>query len=35
MDPDADMHHAFTQIQNYQTAIPSFFQYNGICMISD
>ena len=35
LDPDADMHHAFTQIQNYQTAIPSFFQYNGICMISD
>lgn len=35
LDPDADMYHAYTQIQNYQIAIPSFFPYNGICMISD
>ena len=35
LDPDADMYHAFTQIQNYQTAIPSIFNYNWICMISD
>lgn len=35
LDPDADMFHAFTQIQNYQTAIPSIFNYNWICMISD
>lgn len=35
LDPNADMHHAYTQIQNYQTATPSMFLYNGICLISD
>ena len=35
LDPDADMYHAFTQIQNYQIATPSIFNYNWICMISD
>jgi len=35
LDENADLYRAYTQIQNYQTAIPSLFQYNGLCVISD
>lgn len=35
LDEKADLHKAYTQIRNYQTAIPSLFQYNGLCVISD
>jgi type I restriction enzyme R subunit len=31
----ATIHKAFTQIQNYKSAIPSIFYYNSICIISD
>jgi len=31
----ATLERAFTQIQNYQTAVPSIFFYNALCVISD
>ena len=31
----ATLERAFTQIQNYKTAIPSLFNYNALCIISD
>ncbi|MDQ7003081.1 MAG: type I restriction endonuclease, partial [Ghiorsea sp.] len=31
----ATLERAFTQIQNYKTAIPSIFNYNALCIISD
>lgn len=31
----ATLERAFTQIQNYKTAIPSIFNYNALCVISD
>lgn len=35
LDEKADLQRAYTQIHNYQTAIPSLFHYNGLCVISD
>lgn len=35
LDEKADLQRAYTQIHNYQTAIPSLFYYNGLCVISD
>lgn len=35
MDEDATLERAFTQIQNYKTAVPSIFYYNALCVISD
>jgi type I restriction enzyme R subunit len=31
----ATLERAYTQIQNYKTAIPSIFNYNAMCIISD
>jgi len=31
----ATLERAYTQIQNYKTAIPSIFSYNALCVISD
>jgi type I restriction enzyme, R subunit len=31
----ATLERAYTQIQNYKTAIPSVFNYNALCIISD
>lgn len=31
----ATLERAFTQIQNYKTAVPSIFFYNALCVISD
>ncbi|QTA81143.1 Putative restriction endonuclease type I, DUF3387 [Desulfonema limicola] len=31
----ATLQRAYTQIQNYKTAVPSIFQYNALCVISD
>jgi len=31
----ATLERAYTQIQNYKTAIPSIFNYNALCIISD
>lgn len=31
----ATIRKAFTQIQNYKTAVPSIFNYNALCVISD
>ncbi len=31
----ATLERAYTQIQNYKTAIPSIFYYNALCIISD
>ncbi|KOY51699.1 type I restriction endonuclease subunit R [Polaribacter dokdonensis] len=31
----ATVRKAFTQIQNYKTAVPSIFYYNALCIISD
>jgi len=31
----ATLEKAYTQIQNYKTAIPSIFNYNALCIISD
>lgn len=31
----ATLERAFTQIQNYKTAVPSIFYYNSLCVISD
>jgi len=31
----ATLERAYTQIQNYKTAIPSIFYYNALCVISD
>ena len=31
----ATLERAFTQIKNYKTAIPSIFNYNALCIISD
>lgn len=35
VDEKATLDRAFTQIQNYKTAIPSIFYYNSLCVISD
>ena len=35
LDEKADLQRAYTQIHNYQAAIPSLFHYNGLCVISD
>lgn len=35
VDEKADLHKAFTQIQNYKKATPSIFYYNALCVISD
>jgi len=35
MDESATLHKAYTQIQNYKTAVPSIFSYNALCIISD
>ena len=35
LDEKADLQRAYTQIHNYQRAIPSLFHYNGLCVISD
>jgi len=35
LDEKADLQKAYTQIHNYQAAIPSLFHYNGLCVISD
>lgn len=35
MDEDATLDRAFTQIQNYKKAVPSIFNYNAVCVISD
>lgn len=35
LDEKADLQRAYTQIHNYQIAIPSLFHYNGLCVISD
>ena len=34
-DEDATVHKAYTQLQNYKSAIPSLFYYNGIMIASD
>lgn len=34
-DEKADVHSAFTQLTNYQTAVPDLFAYNGVLVISD
>ena len=34
-DEKATLDRAFTQIQNYQTAVPTIFAYNALCIISD
>ena len=34
-DENATVHKAFTQLQNYKTAIPSLFEYNTILVASD
>ena len=34
-DEKATIKKAYTQIQNYKTAVPSIFYYNSICVISD
>jgi len=34
-DEKATLEKAFTQIQNYKTAVPSIFFYNALCVISD
>jgi len=35
IDEKATLERAFTQIQNYKTAIPTIFNYNALCIISD
>lgn len=35
VDEKATLDRAFTQIQNYKTAIPTIFNYNALCIISD
>lgn len=35
IDEKATLQKAYTQIQNYKTAVPSIFFYNSICVISD
>lgn len=35
LDESATLHKAYTQIQNYKTAVPSIFYYNALCIISD
>ena len=35
LDESATLHKAYTQIQNYKTAVPSIFSYNALCIISD
>ena len=35
LDEKADLQRAYTQIYNYQIAIPSLFHYNGLCVVSD
>jgi len=35
LDEKATLEKAYTQIQNYKTAIPSIFYYNALCVISD
>ncbi len=32
---NATLHHAFSQIQNYKSTVPSIFNYNAFCVISD
>jgi len=34
-DENATLDKAYTQIQNYKTAVPSIFFYNAVCVISD
>ncbi len=34
-DQNATVRHAFNQLQTYKNEIPSFFTYNGLCIISD
>lgn len=34
-DEKATLENAFTQIQNYKKAVPSIFNYNALCVISD
>jgi len=34
-DENATLDKAYTQIQNYKTAVPSIFYYNALCVISD
>ena len=34
-DEKATVHKAFTQLQNYKTAIPILFEYNGVLVASD
>tara|TARA_R110002111_G_scaffold296_1_gene2751 strand:- start:1185 stop:4310 length:3126 start_codon:yes stop_codon:yes gene_type:complete len=34
-DEKATIKKAYTQLQNYKTAVPSIFYYNSICVISD
>jgi len=34
-DEQATLDKAYTQIQNYKTAVPSIFYYNALCVISD
>lgn len=34
-DENADLYHAFEQIQTYKAMIPSLFTYNELCIISD
>ncbi|MBU2905124.1 type I restriction endonuclease subunit R [Arenibacter algicola] len=34
-DEKATVHRAYTQIQNYKSAVPSIFYYNALCVISD
>ncbi|MDF1882898.1 type I restriction endonuclease subunit R [Sulfurimonas sp. SAG-AH-194-C21] len=35
LDEKATLHRAYTQIQNYKTAVPSIFYYNSLTIISD
>ena len=35
VDEKATLEKAYTQIQNYKTAIPTIFNYNALCVISD
>lgn len=35
LDENATLYKAYTQIQNYKTAIPSIFHYNALTIISD
>ncbi|MBN1468306.1 MAG: type I restriction endonuclease subunit R [Fusobacteriaceae bacterium] len=35
LDEKATLEKAYTQIQNYKTAIPTIFYYNALCVISD